>query len=240
MSATLILSVTTLVGATISGVIGMGGGILLLAVMASVLDPIAVVPVHGVVQLVSNSSRGLRLLPHVNRRFVAFYTPMLLVGAAVGIGLYRGASAPWFRPAVGAFVLLVLLWERLEPERLRAPDWVLVPAGFVGGLLTVLVGATGPYLAAFFLRDDMTRREIVATKAAVQTFGHLVKIPAFLSIGFAYREHLLLIGPLVVCAVLGTLLGTAVLGRLNEQVFRRAFRVVLLVLAVRLVWRGLA
>ena len=49
-------------------------------------------------------------------------------------------------------------------------------------VLTVLVGVTGPWVSAFFLRDDLSKEQVVATKAAIQTVGHVAKIPAFLPI----------------------------------------------------------
>ena len=37
---------------------GLGGGILLLALMLQILPPIAVIPLHGITQLFSNATRG--------------------------------------------------------------------------------------------------------------------------------------------------------------------------------------
>ncbi|MBD3161100.1 MAG: TSUP family transporter, partial [Candidatus Latescibacteria bacterium] len=217
-----LLALTALVAASLSGAIGMGGGVLLLAVMASVLPPAVVVPIHGVVQLVSNSTRSLRLLRSVNRRIVLLYVPPMVVGAFVGLQLYRGAEMSWFRPAIGLLILAMLGFERFAPRRLQPPLWVFAPAGLGGGILTILLGVSGPYLAMFFLRDDLTREEIVATKAGIQMFGHLLKIPAFLSIGFAYRAHLDLLVPLCLAAVAGTLAGTWLLRRMGERLFRIA------------------
>lgn len=230
----LVLIPSALVASAVSGVLGMGGGVILLAVMAAVMDPVAVVPVHGVVQLVSNLTRAVALARDVSWGIIARYVPPMVLGAWVGIQLYRGAEAPWFQPTVGAFIVSSLLWDRFKPDRLLLPQWVFVPAGFGGGFLTVVVGAAGPYLAAFFLRDDLERRQIVATKAAIQTFGHFLKIPAFLSIGFSYREQLGTILPLLVCVVAGTFAGTRLLARMSERGFRTAFRVVLALLAARL------
>ena len=42
----------------LSAVVGMAGGITLLAVMLLFLEPLAAIPLHGVIQLVSNSSRA--------------------------------------------------------------------------------------------------------------------------------------------------------------------------------------
>ena len=70
--------------------------------------------------------------------------------------------------------------------------------------------------------------------AAIQTFGHLVKIPAFLSIGFRYQDELGTIVPLLACVVVGTFVGTSFLQRMREDVFRNVFRIVLGLLALRL------
>jgi uncharacterized membrane protein YfcA len=225
----------SLAASALSGVIGMGGGVLLLAVMATVLAPPLVVPLHGVVQLTSNSTRAVTLLRHVDWRIVLAYCPTLIAGVFFGLQFYRESEMEWFRPLIGLFVLGFLIWDRLRPKRLQLPLWAYLPAGFVGGVITILIGASGPYLAAFFLRDDMDKESIIATKAMVQMVGHLLKIPAFLSIQFDYFAHLDLLLPLLACAVGGTLVGTWALGKMGERIFRIFFRLVLLALALRLV-----
>lgn len=233
-----ILIPASLAASVLSGVIGMGGGVLLLAVMATVLTPALVVPIHGVVQLTSNSTRAFTLLRHVDWRIVLYYCPTLIAGVFLGLQFYRGSEMEWFRPLIGAFVLCFLIWDRIRPKRLQMPRWAFLPAGLVGGVITILIGASGPYLAALFLRDDMDRESIIATKAVVQTVGHLLKIPAFLSIQFDYFANLDLLLPLLACAVVGTLAGTWALGRMGEKIFRIVFRVVLLGLALRLLLGG--
>ena len=235
MSPLPILIPAAIVGAAISGAIGMGGGVMLLAVMATVLEPAVVVPIHGVVQFTSNGTRVLALLRNVSWSIVAMYFPAMVLGTWIGLQLYRGADLPWFKPGIGLFVASFLLWDRFKPRRLQLPRWMFVPAGLGGGLLTITLGAAGPYLAAFFLRDDLERREIVATKAAIQTFGHLLKIPAFLSIGFRYQDHVWTMVPLLSGVILGTFVGTSLLHRMREDVFRLGFRAVLWILAVRLI-----
>jgi uncharacterized membrane protein YfcA len=229
-----LLVLAVLLASTISGAIGMGGGVLLLGIMASLLAPEKVVPLHGVVQLVGNFTRTLRLLRHVAWGLVLLYIPTLLLGVWVALRIYAGGRLTWFRPVIGLFILIFLAWERFRPRRVSLPRWAFAPGGFVGGMLTILVGASGPYLAVFFLRDDMERREIVATKATIQTVGHLVKIPAFLSVGFPYHSYVGLLVPLVAAAILGTLLGTWALRLMGERAFRILFRVVLGLLALRL------
>jgi uncharacterized membrane protein YfcA len=229
-----ILVPTAILASTLSGILGMGGGVLLIATMAAVLSPAVVVPVHGIVQLASNFTRTLRLVAHVKWRIAALYVPGLVIGVLLALQLYQDSDLSWFRPAIGAFVLAFLAWDRWRPKQLQLPMWVFFPAGIGAGFITLLVGAAGPFLAAFFLRDDLERREVIATKAFLQTFGHAMKIPAFLSLGFDYQGELGLIFPLLGCVVAGTFLGTWVLGRMPERAFRTAFRWVLGALALRL------
>ena len=63
----------------------------------------------------------------------------------------------------------------------------------------------------------------------------MAKIPAFISVGFAYREHLQLLLPMVAASLLGTWLGTRLLGRLKTRQFRLGFEVVLGLLGLKLV-----
>ena len=236
MDVVLQLTLVTLVSTALSGAVGMGGGTILAAAMATLLPARSVVPLHGVIQVCSNSSRGLLLLRHVEWRILALYVPLQLVGVWVAIEwFWQGETFDWFRPTLGGFVLASILWSRVKPKRIIVPRTVFALAGFGGGLLTVLVGVTGPWVSAFFLRDDLTKEQVVATKAAIQTVGHLAKIPAFLSVGFIYREHVDLMVPTVVASILGTWLGTRLLGKRRTSHFRLAFQFVLGLLGLRLV-----
>jgi uncharacterized membrane protein YfcA len=236
MDVLLQLTLVTIISTAISGAVGMGGGTILAAAMATLLPARSVIPIHGVIQVCSNSSRGLLLLKHIEWRILALYVPLQLVGVWVAIEwFWRGATFEWFRPTLGAFVLASILWSRVKPKRIVVPRTVFALAGFGGGLLTVLVGVTGPWVSAFFLRDDLSKEQVVATKAAIQTVGHLAKIPAFLSVGFIYREQADLMIPMVAASLLGTWLGTRMLGRLRTTQFRLAFQVVLGLLGLRLV-----
>ena len=231
-----LLVIVSLATSALSAVVGMGGGIVLLAAMAATLAPAVVVPLHGVVQLVSNGTRAFVMLPYVNRRVFALYMVPSIVGVLVGAKLYVGSELPWFRPAVGVFILLYLATLRYEPRLGRFPKAWYAPLGFLVGAVASLIGATGPLIAPFFLRDDLESREIVATKAAIQLTTHAAKIPAFFLAGFSYREHLGLLLPLVAASVAGTLVGARVLDRLSPVAFRRAFVTVLIAVALQLIF----
>ncbi len=51
------IMVASFVGSFITAAFGIGGGALLLAIMATLMPPAALIPVHGVVQAGSNAGR---------------------------------------------------------------------------------------------------------------------------------------------------------------------------------------
>ncbi|TFH22299.1 MAG: sulfite exporter TauE/SafE family protein [Myxococcales bacterium] len=236
--STLLLVVATFLTSVFSAVVGMGGGVTLLAVMAALMPAAEVVPLHGVVQLASNGTRTLLLLRRVHLRILLYYLVPAAVGVALGARLYTGSELGWFRPAVGAFVLGYLALQWWTPQLGRLPLWTFAPLGLPVGALASLIGATGPIIAPFFLRDDLDGEQIVATKAAIQIVTHVTKIPAFAMLGFDYTGRLWLLAPLVLAAVVGTFAGRRWLRRLSEEAFRRLFVAVLTAIALGLIFLG--
>ena len=53
----LILCLSSYVTSTITASFGLGGGALLILIMVNILNPLAIVPVHAVIQISSNSTR---------------------------------------------------------------------------------------------------------------------------------------------------------------------------------------
>ena len=232
-----VLLAAALATSTLSGMAGMAGGIALLTVMTFVLPAGLVVPLHGIVQLASNTSRIGLLLPNVRWRVVAWFAPMVALGATGAAFLWRG-DLPWFKTAVGVFVLCFLVWRRWSPRLRSLPFWTYAPLGLVTGFLGLFIGAVGPLVAPFFLRDDFKKEETVATMAVAQAWSHFVKIPAFLSLGFVYRPHLPLLAALMATTVAGNWLGTRLLKRVSEKAFALFFEALLAVIGVTLIAGG--
>ncbi len=71
---------------------------------------------------------------------------------------------------------------RLVPARFK-PDPESIVQGTVYGMicmtLLLLTGVSGPLLDSFFLGGKLDRREIIATKAVCQIFGHAAKLVYF-------------------------------------------------------------
>ncbi|HET6416004.1 MAG TPA: sulfite exporter TauE/SafE family protein [Polyangiales bacterium] len=234
-STVLVLVVACFVTATISGILGMAGGVTLLGVMTALLPAPLVVPLHGIVQLASNWTRTWAFRRHVRWSiFFAFMAPAVL-GVAVAASIWADLKLTWFRAWVGVFILLFLLWRRYKPKLRNLPIGAYAVLGLAAGLLAIFVGATGPFLAPFFLRDDFENEEVIATKAVCQTWLHLLKIPAFLALSFDYMPYAPLLLGLVVAVIGGTYFGKHLLSRISKERFVFWFQLVLALLALYLI-----
>jgi uncharacterized protein len=240
-----VLVLASLATSVLSAIVGMAGGIVLLSVMLLFYEPLVVIPLHGVIQLVSNGSRTWIQRGHVEWWIVVRYSLLLLPTGFVGIAVLRSLPPEAARAVIGVFVLLATwtpqtLLIGTHPERLAAGRRFVLLGGVVG-LLNTTIGATGPLIAPFFLNLGLDRRELVGTKAACQSVGHLVKLVIFGSSGFAFGPWLAPLALLCVATVMGTWLGSQILGRVSERLFTALYRIVLTVVALRLViWDGAA
>lgn len=243
-SAAALLCLASVVTGAVSAVLGMAGGMLLLTVMLLFLEPTAAIPLHAIVQLSSNSSRALIHVRAVRLDLLWPYLLMLVPAGLLTVSLAERTPADGLRLAIGLFVLVATWRSRwlllgLDPRGLSTrPRFALV--GTVAGGLGPLVGATGPFIAPFFLDIGLSRFELIGTKAACQAAGHLAKILVFGVAGFAFVDHLGLAVAMALGTIGGTVLGTRLLRRIDDSLFTQLYRVALTLIALRLVWSGLS
>lgn len=227
------LALFSFAGSFITVAFGIGGGAVMLAIMAVLLPAAAIIPVHGLVQLGSNAGRLSLMVPHVQRALV----PAFLVGAILGVVL--GGSMVVQLPAGGIQlgVGLFILWSVF----FSPPAFLLRSSALTGAFssfLTMFFGGTGPFVATFIKAQNLDRMQHVATHAALMTIQHLLKIFVFGFLGFAFAQWIGFVTLLICAGFVGTIVGRQVLAKIDEKRFRLALNTVLTLLALRLIWSG--
>lgn len=106
MHIELVLGLISLATSTIAGLFGVGGGMLLIAVRPLVLPANLIIPLHSVIQLVSNVSRCAMGFRALQWQFV----PGFLLGSVVGVGFFGlffiNLPSPYLPVRIGCFLLL--------------------------------------------------------------------------------------------------------------------------------------
>jgi uncharacterized protein len=221
LALTLSLSVVMIATAFLSGVFGMAGGLVLIGLLLALLPLPEAMALHAITQMASNGWRGLLWWRHVRWRA----TTAFLAGSMLALAIWT----IWrFVPPTPIAMLLLGVTPflvRLVPAGLRPDPENPVQGGLYGAIcmtLMLLTGVSGPLLDTFFLGGGLDRRQIVATKAVCQVFGHAVKLFYFSTV----IDQAASVDPVmallaVAMSMLGTSLARPVLDRLSDTQYRR-------------------
>ena len=82
----ILLIIAAFITSAISSVLGMGGGIILLGIMAIIIpEGYMVIALHGMIQLFSNSTRTYIFREHVKTKLIKQFFIGALIGVAISI-----------------------------------------------------------------------------------------------------------------------------------------------------------
>ena len=212
--------------------LGSTGG-LLLAVMATVMPAPLAVPAHAAIEGVRYGMgwSGFRKV----------FSPQIVI--AIGFGSFLGIGlAASFAPAVpshaqaillGAFLFWACWWPAPEPGR-RFP-YRLPLIGGITGACSVFLGETSPLLRPFIADEPVDSAFVPGTSVAVSAVQHGFKVFAFAMIGVDYLSMLPILAAMIVATVGGVLLAERLRLRFPLGLASLAIRLVVSVLAIRLV-----
>ena len=233
-----IMCAVSFAGSFIAGALGLGGGLLVMATMASLLPPTVLIPLHGIVQLGSNAGRAWMLRPHILKAVVPPFLIGTIIGAVIGGNLVVSLPTAILQMVLGAFVLYATWGPKFKAHRPGNKSFFGI--GLLGALATMFVGATGPLVAPFAAASTDKRQEVVATHAVMMTIQHGFKIVAFGVLGFAFGPYVPLLAGLLLCGFAGTWVGKHTLNKLPERAFRIALKVIITALALKILYSGLS
>ena len=213
---------------------GIGGGIVLLAIMAALVPAAAIIPVHGAVQIGSNGGRVAIMLGHVEWRVLLPF----MIGAGIGASLGGLSAVQLPAAALKAGLGCFILWTVWRPASNTAGRFTVLATGVFSSFLTMFFGATGTFISAMVKTLKLGRMEHVATHSACMVIQHIIKVFVFGLLGFSFAPYLGLITAMVISGFAGTILGKRFLLKSSDVIFHRVLAVILTILAIRLLYDG--
>lgn len=224
-------------GTIISSVTGMGGGILMFAAMNLYIPLRPLIAIHGSVQICNNATLVWSLRKHIKLAMCIYFFVGMLLGTVMTTLLlvnYVGELIPLL--LLGGLILYSVFKPKSLPE-IRLSSQGYAGVGLATGVVGMLAGAIDPILAAFFLRKDLTKEEVVANKSLMQFLTHSTKVLAFIYLGFSFSENLALIVLLSLSAIVSAQIGVRLLAKINNQLFYRLMYIAFLLAGIRVVYQ---
>jgi uncharacterized membrane protein YfcA len=219
----------------LSACVGIGGGSLLLALMATLLPISVVIPLHGIAQTFSNIGKA-----YFGRTQIVWQLtkPLLLgtvIGTAVGLLVWSFIPLNINQMLLGLF-LLISTWK---PEWLRLNKIKLWISGAISSVISVFAGATGPIIMSMLPIKELLPSQIVATHGAIMTLHHSVKTLGFVLIGFSMSNYLPMITGMLIASWCGSYIGNKMLIKLPENRVKGSIKLILTLLAFHMILKEL-
>ncbi|MDQ7730604.1 sulfite exporter TauE/SafE family protein [Halomonas sp. SpR8] len=231
LSTLVLLSVLGLVTSCITAMVGMGGGLLLLAALPGILPANVIIPVHGTVQLSSNFSRWVFGVKHTCVKPLLFFLVGSIVGTLFGAKLLQYIDVAIIPVTTSVFILFIL-WTPISSILKKIPGRY-ASLGAVQTSMSLYVGATGPLSTSLLFKEGYHPDQVVVTNAAVNTVVNVAKIIVFTSLGFVFKDYLPHILVTSVFAVAGSYVGTHFRDKVNDDLARMALKVVISILCLK-------
>lgn len=227
-----ILIIASFFTSALTASVGVGGGLLMLALMTYIIPIFALIPVHGVVQLGSNMGRSYIQRDYINWRIVWFFLAGSIIGVTAGAMLIVELEPYILKGLLGAFIIIVV-WIKL-PKVKNASPALISTGGLVTSFATMFAGATGPLVAVFLSNLFSEHRKMVATHGMTMSVQHALKIVAFGLAGFAFWDWLPLIGAIVISGYAGSKFGSSLLGKISEEKLKLGFKLTITLIGLDL------
>jgi uncharacterized membrane protein YfcA len=233
----LILILASFFTSALTAALGLGGGVTMLAIMGTGLPVTSLLPVHGIVQLGSNFGRTIIQRAFVIWPLVGWFLAGSIIGVAAGGPVAVLIPDTMAKIGLALFILWSVHGKKPKPEHVSRAFFV--GGGALSSFGTMVVGATGPLVAALLSARGLTRQPLIATHATCMVVQHGLKILVFGLLGFAYAEWAPLLLAMIASGVLGTFVGTRLLDDIPERLFRVAFKITMTLLSFQIIWSAL-
>jgi uncharacterized membrane protein YfcA len=217
----------------VAGAIGMGGGVLLIALMPGLIPTAAIIPIHAITQLVSNVSRAAFGWRDIDWSLIPAVAVGSIAGAWFGAEIYSSLDLRWI-PALIGVIILFITWFKL-PRPKGGNQLALILLGFYQTGLGMIAGATGPLGAAVLFKHNRDKDWLVVNTAVYMSLNHGLRMFAFGLLGFAFLPWLNLIVAMAIAVTLGSWVGTKIRGIIPQRNFQLWFKLLVTVLAIRMI-----
>jgi uncharacterized membrane protein YfcA len=242
----LFLGVFGVVGGMLSGLVGVGGGIVFIPGLLYVSgwriqDAVAASLVIIIFSSLSGTIRNARSADPVNWRVAGLLSLAVAPSSLIGVLISRVSPEVVVKVAF-ATILIALAYPtargggEYDSDRKDIPLPLVFLAGIFIGTLSGLVGVGGGVVMVplMVLGMGLTTKRAISTSLAVVMFTGIVGAAGYVATGFRDVQDLLSLPPLIIGSVIGAPLGVRIRNWLPANVVRIGFSVFMVIVALRL------
>jgi len=241
----LLLGVIGIIGGVLSGLVGVGGGLvfvpgLLFAGGWEIQEAVAASLVIIVFSALSGTIRNARSDDPVDWRTAGILSLTVAPSSLIGVAISRVSPETVVELAFATLLIALAYPTAKGRGNLESGKKVALPLVFLAGIfigaLSGLVGAGGGVMMVplMVLGMGLGTKQAVSTSLAVVMFTGLVGAAGYIATGFRDPDQLLSLPPLIIGSMLGAPLGVRLRDWMPEGKLRVGFGVFMVIVALQL------
>ena len=233
-SITLII-LTSFFSSFISSIIGFGGGIILLGVLASTLPPFIIIPLHAAIQTGSNLNRLLVFRFNVHWPIIIPFFLGCLIGVPLGGKIFVSLNENLILILIGSFILISTIGSLplLNGKKLFF-------SAIISSFLSTIVGASGAIISLIVQSFNLEKSKYISSCAFMLLSQHILKCVIFGILGYSLQPYISLIFLTILSGVFGTIFGRLIVLKIKDYIFTIMIKVVLMILSFNLIYKGIS
>jgi len=160
--------------ATISGIAGFGGSLIILPIFSILIGAKKAIPILTIAWMMGNFSRAAFGYKEISWKPVIYFCLGALPAAVIGSRLFVELPSELIMKAIAVFLFVIVL-VRNSKIKYALPESLFVPWGALVGFLSAVLGSAGPIGAVAFLGLKLAPTAYVASEAVTAVAMHLTK-----------------------------------------------------------------
>ena len=206
------LSLASFGGALMAVVMGVGGGVFLLAIMAMFFPPAILIPLQGIVTLGTGASLVALMWRHMLWTTLLPFGCGSILGAAIGGQIFAVLPTALLQGLIGGFILILAWLPKISTHGSEPKRFAVL--GAVSTFLGMFVGATGVLVAPFVASASPNRLNHAVTLTALMSLSYIIRIATFGLLGVSLTAYTPLIVSMITTAAIGNWIGGRTLNKL--------------------------
>lgn len=236
----LVFGLLALLAEIIGTVGGFGSSLFFVPIAQFFFDTKTVLGLTAVFHVFSNASKLFLFYKTINWRLTLLFGIPSVVFVILGAWLTTKVSFRYDQLVLALFLIV------FSTFMLAKPDWQLQPTvpvsvagGSLAGFLAGFVGTGGAIRGLGLAAYNLEKNLFVGTSAAIDMGVDLSRAVIYVENGYLSASNYHLLAVLVVVSMLGSYIGKLLLGRINQNVFRKVVLVLILLVGIVTLGRSL-
>lgn len=229
----LIFGVLALLAEIIGTVGGFGSSLFFVPIAQFFFDTKTVLGLTAVFHVFSNASKLVLFYKTINWRLTLLFGIPSVIFVILGAWLTTKVSFRYDQLVLALFLIV------FSTFMLAKPDWQLQPTvpvsvagGSLAGFLAGFVGTGGAIRGLGLAAYNLEKNLFVGTSAAIDMGVDVSRAIIYVESGYLSAANYYLLPVLVVVSLLGSYLGKLLLGRINQDAFRKVVLVLILIVGI--------